>query len=151
MKRNTEKGRQTGNDRTNVPTPDPGDISKHPSMQELKRLVGELSPDRRQALDDYLEKERSPMAERTTEAGDLSEKELLARVRVLLDSIEPAERVPGATARGRKSPLKTTVIAVRIPITLDKALQALGRPKSRHIERAIMLYLKAMKAAGGAQ
>jgi hypothetical protein len=83
------------------------------------------------------------------EHGDLTEKELLTRIRHLLDKIEPEERVPGATAKGRKSPLKTTVIAVRIPITLDKALQALGRPKSRHIERAIMLYVKAMKAGEG--
>jgi hypothetical protein len=54
MMRNTKKDRQTGNDRTNVPTRETGDISKHPSMRELKRLVKKLAPDRRRALDDYL-------------------------------------------------------------------------------------------------
>jgi hypothetical protein len=54
MKRNTEKGRQTGNVGAIVPTSGPGDISKHPSMRELKRLIEKLAPDRQRALDDYL-------------------------------------------------------------------------------------------------
>jgi len=82
----------------------------------------------------------------TTETGELSESALLKKIRALLDTIEPEERPIGATAKGRKSPLKTTMIAIRIPTTLDEELQVLGRPKSRHIERAIMLYLRAMKA-----
>lgn len=76
--------------------------------------------------------------------------ELLRRIRNMLDTIEPAERPVGATAKGRPSPLKTIMIAIRIPTSLDDELKALGGLKSRHVEKAIMLYLRAMNAGEGA-
>jgi hypothetical protein len=87
----------------------------------------------------------------TSKTGELSEKDLLKIIHALLDTIEPAERPIGATAKGRKSPLQTTMIAIRIPRSLDQQLTALGGPKSRHIEKAIMLYVQAMKADEGAE
>lgn len=75
-----------------------------------------------------------------------SDSELLERIRAILDTIELAERPVGKTGKNRFSPLKTKMIAIRIPESLDDELKALGDLKSRHIEKAIMLYLKAMKA-----
>lgn len=74
-----------------------------------------------------------------------TEAELLRKVRAMVDAIEPAERPVGATAKGRKSPLQTIMIAIRIPTALDEELKALGGLKSRHVEKAIMLYLRAMR------
>jgi hypothetical protein len=74
------------------------------------------------------------------------EADLLKRIRAMLDTIKAAERPVGATAKGRMSPLQTRMIAIRIPESLDDELKALGDLKSRHIEKAIMLYLRAMKA-----
>jgi hypothetical protein len=74
-----------------------------------------------------------------------NEAELLEKIRAMLDTIEPAERPVGATAKGRYSPLKTKLVALRLPVTLNDELGALGGLKSRHIEKALMLYLKAMK------
>jgi len=51
---NTKKDSKTGKHRSVVPTPT-RDISKEPDMIRLKELVGKLSPERRQALDDFLE------------------------------------------------------------------------------------------------
>jgi hypothetical protein len=79
---------------------------------------------------------------------ELSEKALLLRLRGMLDKIEVIERV-GLTAPNRKSPLKTTMIAIRVPESLDEELKALKGPKSRHIEKAIILYVKAMKVDEG--
>jgi len=89
-----------------------------------------------------------PQAPDNSERQRISETELLKKVRRMLDTIEPAERPIGATAKGRKSPLQTDMIAIRIPQTLHEELKALGGLKSRHIEKAIMLYVQAMKAQG---
>jgi hypothetical protein len=96
---------------------------------------------------DLLPQDNSDIQRQAVNDG-LSETELLRKVRAMVEGIEPAERPIGATAKGRKSPLQTTMIAIRIPTTLDDELKALHGPKSRHIEKAIMLYLRAMKAEG---
>jgi len=83
-----------------------------------------------------------------SERQRMSQTALLRKVRRMLHTIEPAERPIGATAKGRKSPLQTDMIAIRIPQTLHEELKALGGLKSRHIEKAIMLYVRAMKAEG---
>lgn len=54
MNRDTNPKGKGGTERTNCPTPRPGNIATEPEMIELKRLVNELTPDRRKALDDYL-------------------------------------------------------------------------------------------------
>ena len=86
---------------------------------------------------------RNPPVERRPDAVE-DENDLLKRVAAMLETIQPIERPVGATAKGRKSPLQTIMIAIRIPETLNAELKELGGLKSRHIERAIMLYLKAM-------
>jgi hypothetical protein len=83
--------------------------------------------------------------QRMSVTDGLTETELLKKVRAMLDTIEPAQRPVGATAKGRKSPLQTTMIAIRIPTVLDEELKSMGGLKSHHIEKAIMLYLKAMR------
>ncbi len=87
----------------------------------------------------------------TAKQTPITEDELLQRIRAMLDTIEPAERPIGVTGRDRFSPLKTVPVTIRIPRELDAELKALSGVKSRHIEKAIMLYLKAMKAGEGPQ
>ena len=74
--------------------------------------------------------------------------ELLGRIRTMLQGIQPTERY-GLTAPGKKTSVPTELIAIRIPKSLHDELKALGGLKSRHVERAIMLYLKAMKTGKG--
>ncbi len=81
---------------------------------------------------------------------ELSENELLKRVRIMLDKIEPVQRL-GLTAPGRKSSVPPVMIALRVPKALDEELKSLGGLKSRHIEKAIMLYIRAVKAGGDAE
>jgi len=83
--------------------------------------------------------------QRAESVNELSETGLLKRVRRMLDKIEPVQRL-GLTAPDRKSSVPSAMIALRIPKTLDEELKALGGLKSRHIEKAIMLYVRAMKA-----
>jgi hypothetical protein len=80
----------------------------------------------------------------------ITEAELLKGLRAMLGTIEPVERPLGLTGKGRTSPLQTVPVTIRIPKDLDAELRGLGRrrPKSWHIERAIMLYLKVMEAEG---
>lgn len=82
--------------------------------------------------------------QRQSPIHELSETELLKRVRTMLDKIEPVQRL-GLTAPGRKTSVPPVMIALRIPKALDEELKALGGLKSRHIEKAIMLYVQAMK------
>lgn len=102
-------------------------------------------PDSELSAKKGLQSESNTARHRLSPSDDVSEGELLRRIRIMLESIEPAERPIGATAKGRKSPLQTKMIALRIPEALYDELEALEGPKSRHVEKAIMLYLKAMK------
>ena len=74
----------------------------------------------------------------------LSDEELLRKVKAMLDKIEIAERP--TTARGRESTLKTGMIAARFPKTLIEELEALPGRKSHHLEKALTLYLRAIKS-----
>jgi hypothetical protein len=82
--------------------------------------------------------------DRQPQTVSCTDKELLGRIRTMLQEIHVAERV-GLTAPGRKSEIKTTAVACRFPDQLVKELKALPGPMSRHIERACMLYLRALK------
>ena len=88
---------------------------------------------------------QSPLLDdRQPQTVSCTDKELLGRIRTMLREIYVAERV-GLTAPGRKSEIKTTAVACRFPDQLVKELKALPGPMSRHIERACMLYLRALK------
>jgi hypothetical protein len=81
----------------------------------------------------------------TSKPTPMTEAELLKGIRAMLDMIEPEERPLGVTGKDRFSPLKTVPVTIRIPKDLDAELKGLRGVKSRHIERAIMLYLKILK------
>jgi hypothetical protein len=74
----------------------------------------------------------------------LSDKEILRKVKAMLNSIEIAERP--TTAPGRESTLKTLPIAARFPKALVEELEALPGRKSHHLEKALTLYLRAIKS-----
>lgn len=74
----------------------------------------------------------------------LPEIELLLKVKEMLNNIEVAERP--TTAKGRKSSLETGMIAARFPKTLIEELEALPGRKSHHLEKALTLYLRALKS-----
>jgi len=74
----------------------------------------------------------------------LSDKEMLRKVKDMLDRIEIAERP--TTAPGRESTLKTLPIAARFPKALVEELEALPGRKSHHLEKALTLYLRAIKS-----
>jgi hypothetical protein len=80
----------------------------------------------------------------TPTRDDPLEAELIRRIRKMIESIELPERI-GRTSPGKKSDVPTTLTALRIPTSLDQELRALKGPKSRHIEKAIMLYLRVLK------
>lgn len=90
-------------------------------------------------------RQKAPKEKNSLQSDRDTEAELFKRIRAMLDDIQPTERV-GLTAPGKKSSMETIPVAIRIPKTLDEKLKKLDGPKSRHIERAIMLYLKAMQA-----
>jgi hypothetical protein len=80
---------------------------------------------------------------------EISESQLLRRVRGLIEGIEVSERAPrGTTAPGRSAPerYRTQMISVRLPLHLIRALEALEGQKTFHVERAVRLYLLAVKA-----
>ena len=76
---------------------------------------------------------------------EIPETSILFEVKKMLAGIEVAER-PGDTAPGRKSKLQTQLVAARFPVELITKLDALGGKRSHHLERSLMLYLKAMDA-----
>lgn len=144
MTRSTKKGRPNGK-HLKVASTSSRDISQDPDMIALKRLLKQLPPDRLQAFTDYLSE--SEAAETTTK--EPSQGKLLRMVaEKVLPGIQPADRPIGATAPGRNAQLKTIATAMRIPTKLFKELDALPGPRSRNIEKAIMLYLKVVKAGG---
>jgi len=121
----------------------PSDRNRTKKLRRWKEKGLWPLPDSHVREGDLLSGDNSEIQRQPVKDG-LSEAEVLRKVRAMLDTIEPAERPVGATAKGRKSPLQTTMIAIRIPTALDGELKSLGGLKSRHIEKAIMLYLKAM-------
>jgi hypothetical protein len=124
-------------------------------LSESKALARVLPDDRNRwkKLQQWKDKNLWPVPEselrvNAAPAVESAEADFLKKIRTMIDKIQLRDRV-GLTAPGRESSIKSTMIAVRIPTTLDDELKSLGGLKSRHVERAIMFYVKAMKADGG--
>jgi hypothetical protein len=121
-------------------------------LSESKALARVLPDDRNRTkkLRRWKEKGLWPVPESELEgygtpAVENREAEILKKIRTMIDKIQLKDRV-GLTAPGRESSVKSVMIALRIPTTLDEDLKRLGGVKSRHVEKAITLYVKAMKA-----
>jgi len=84
----------------------------------------------------------SSNAERT----ELSEKEILQRVGKILDGIETRKREWTGGRRKRYSPVKTKVIAARLPVELLNQIHEFKGTDTYHLERALRLYVKVMGA-----
>ncbi len=76
--------------------------------------------------------------------SELSEKEILQRVGKILDGIETRKREWTGGRRKRYSPVKTKVIAARIPVELLNQIHEFKGTDTYHVERALRLYVKVM-------
>jgi hypothetical protein len=88
----------------------------------------------------------TPEGHKAVTPTSTSEEETLKKMNELLKDIQATPRPVGATGKGKYTTLKTKMIAARLPVALAEELEALEGPKSGHIERAVKLYLKVLKA-----
>jgi len=86
-----------------------------------------------------------PEADNAVIQREDKDRKLLGRIREMLKSTEIPDR--GTTAKGRQSAVKTKLVAARLPVILIDELHALGGRFSHHIEKAVMLYVQAMRAS----
>ncbi|MGO9121431.1 MAG: hypothetical protein ACLQPD_27950 [Desulfomonilaceae bacterium] len=85
------------------------------------------------------------MSENAHRQSELSEKEILQRVRKILDTIEVHHREWTGGRNRKYSTLKTRVIAGRLPIEVINQINRFKGSKSFHVERSLRLYLMIMK------
>jgi hypothetical protein len=76
--------------------------------------------------------------------SELSEKEILQRVGKILDGIETRKREWTGGRRKKYSPVKTKVIAARLPVELLNDIYVFKGSNTYHLERALRLYVKVM-------
>src|SRR5271157_429042 len=77
---------------------------------------------------------------------ELSEREVLQSVLKILDKIEVRKREWTGWRRKRYSPVKTKVIAGRLPVALLNELHVFKGTDTYHLERSLRLYVKVMGA-----
>ncbi len=73
--------------------------------------------------------------------SELSEKEILGEARTILEKIEVRKREWTGGRRKLYSPIKTKVIAARIPVELLNQIHEFKGTDSEHVEKALRLYL----------
>ena len=78
--------------------------------------------------------------------SELSEKEILHRVRKILDTIEVHHKEWTGGRNRKYSTLKTRVIAGLMPVDLINQINRLKGSKTFHLERALRLYVMVMGA-----
>ncbi len=78
--------------------------------------------------------------------SELSEKAILQRVGKILDGIETRKREWTGGRRKKYSPVKTKVIAARLPVELLNQIHEFKGSDTYHLERALRLYVKVMGA-----
>jgi|GEM_PF-4213488 len=78
--------------------------------------------------------------------SELSEKEILGEARKILEKIEVRKREWTGGRRKRYSPIKTKVIAARLPVELLNQIHEFKGTDTYHLERALRLYVKVMGA-----
>jgi len=78
--------------------------------------------------------------------SELSEKEILQRVGKILDGIETRKKEWTGGRRKKYSPLKTKVIAARIPVELLNQIHEFKGSDTYHLERALRLYVLVLGA-----
>ncbi len=84
----------------------------------------------------------------SAEDNELSATETLRRMKAMIEDIK-IDRLPiGSTAPKRNAPdqFKTKMVSARLPIALMAQLEALPGLKSDHVQRALKLYLRALKS-----
>jgi hypothetical protein len=77
---------------------------------------------------------------------ELTEEEILKEALKILESMPVRKRDITGTRSKRLSTVKTKILAGRMPTELINELRALGDSTTSHIERALRIYLKILKA-----
>jgi hypothetical protein len=77
---------------------------------------------------------------------DLTEEEILKEASKILDGMPVRKRDITGTRKKRLSTVKTKIIAGRMPTELINELRALGGSNTSHLEKALIFYLKLIKA-----
>jgi hypothetical protein len=102
------------------------------------------------SVEPIVDKHRQSVSTSVEDTPDIDD-ELLRRMRAMIDHIQVADRGTTAPGRKRDEALKTQQIGARLPVKLVEELKALPGRFSHHIEKAIALYLKALRADLGRQ
>ncbi len=108
------------------------------------------TPEEKRKTIETVRREQVGRGAETTTGGEMSQSQLLKRIRDLIEEIEVSERTPrGVTAPGRKAPpqYRTRMVSVRLPVALVRDLEALPGSKTSHIERSLRLYFQALKSS----
>ena len=77
---------------------------------------------------------------------ELSKKEILQRVKIILDAIEVHHREWSGGKTRKYSTIKTKVFAGRMPVDLLNEIHKFKGSNAYHLERALRLYVKVMEA-----
>jgi hypothetical protein len=80
-------------------------------------------------------------SENSEHKSELSEREILESVRKILDKIEIRKREWTGGRKKRYSPLKTKVIAARIPVELLNQIHEFKGTDTYYLEKALRLYV----------
>jgi len=109
--------------------------------RRLKLIDGNFG--KRNGLGDLLQGSLPPA---NTEPPELSEKEILKKVRKILDTIEIHEKEWTGGRRKKRSTVKTRIFGGRLPTALINEIHEFKGSNTYHLERALRLYVKVMKA-----
>ena len=83
---------------------------------------------------------------RLINSSELSEKEILQMVREILDKIEVHHKEWSGGRTRKYSTIKTRVLAGRLPVDLLNEIHKFKGSNTYHLERALRLYVKVMRA-----
>jgi hypothetical protein len=81
-----------------------------------------------------------------SEPPELSEKEILMKVLKILDGIEVYEKEWTGGRRKKRSTIKTRIFGGRIPTALINEIHEFQGSNTYHLEKALRLYVKVMRA-----
>jgi len=84
---------------------------------------------------------------RLMDSSEISEKEILQMVREILDKIEVHHKEWSGGRTRKYSTIKTRVLAGRLPVDLLNEIHRFKGSNTYHLERALRLYVKVMKAS----
>jgi hypothetical protein len=116
---------------------------EQPKKTALKVIKGNFGK-KMSGLGDLLQASLPPA---NSEPPELSEKEILKKTCKILDGIEVYEKEWTGGRRKKRSTIKTRIFGGRIPTALINEIHEFSGSNTYHLERALRLYVKVMKAS----